>query len=95
MDRDPIKTAIRETRRENRLGQLRVCFLCGYADPVAFVVVTPEWSIEKGVPRSFFEKHHPNGEEHDREFKMPICRNCHARATEGLLRAGVTMETGT
>jgi hypothetical protein len=92
MDNDPIGTAGRETRRLERLGSGPcVCILCGYADPVAFVLVTLEWLDANGVPRSLFEKHHFLGEAHDPNAKVPICRNCHARATEGLLREGVSM----
>ncbi len=79
-------------RRLARLGNgPLVCILCGYTDPIALMGVTAEWLMSKGIPQSLFEKHHPSGREHDPEFIFPICRNCHAKATEGLYCAGVSM----
>ena len=45
----------------------------------------------KGVPGHLFEEHHIVGVKHDPELTILICRNCHAKVTEGLLRAGVSM----
>src|SRR5207302_3438219 len=58
---------------------------------VTLIAVTQEWLIAKGVPSTLFQYHHPLGEKHDPEFTILICRNCHAKATEGLLRADVSM----
>ena len=92
MDRDPIKTAARARRRHERHGgDPSVCLLCGYSDLVALVRVSPDWLMAHGVPRSLLEEHHLAGRKHDPELTVPLCRNCHAEATEGLLRAGVSM----
>ena len=92
MDNDPIRTAGREARRLERLGSgPLVCVFCGYADPVALIAVTPDWLLAQGIPRTLFEDHHSVGIHHDPELKLLICRNCHAKATEGLLRADVDM----
>ena len=92
MDRYPIRTARREMRRLARLGSTPlVCILCGCTDPVALIAATPEWLRANGVPSSLFEDHHIVGENHDGHFTHLICRNCHAKATEGFFRAGVSM----
>jgi hypothetical protein len=92
MDNNPIATAGRETRRLERLGSgPLVCILCGYTDAVALIAVKPEWLLANGVPRTLFERHHFLGEVHDPNAKVLICRNCHAKVTEGLLRADVSM----
>lgn len=92
IDNDPIGTAGRATKRSQRLGSgPQVCPFCGYADPVALIRVTAEWLREHDVPSTLFEGHHPLGENHDPELTVLICRNCHAKATEGLLCAGISM----
>jgi hypothetical protein len=91
-DRKPIRSARRKVRRLARLGSgPHVCPFCGCSDPVTLIPVTQEWLIAKGVPTTLFQYHHPLGEQHDPEFTILICRNCHAKATEGLLRADVSM----
>jgi hypothetical protein len=93
MDRYPSRTAGREMRRLQRLGiGPLVCFRCGYIDPIALIRVKVEWLVAKGLPKSIFEDHHIVGEKHDPDLTVLICRNCHALATEGLLRAGVSMQ---
>lgn len=39
----------------------------------------------------FLQEHHLLGENHDPEDTVPICRNCHYLAGEGLLQADVSM----
>jgi len=79
-------------KRRQRLGtDMYVCLFCGYIDPVALIRVTEEWLRQQGVPSSLFEDHHAVGEKHDPHTTILLCRNCHANATEGLLRAGVSM----
>jgi len=91
-DRDPIGTAARDMRRQKRLGDApRVCILCRYSDPIALVSVTEEWIAEKGVSRTLLESHHFVGKHHDPQSTVLLCRNCHAAATEGLLREGIPM----
>ena len=53
--------------------------------------VTSEWLAAHGVNRTLFQHHHPLGEQHDEEFTILICQNCHAKAREGLLLADVSM----
>jgi hypothetical protein len=92
IDNDPIGTAGREVKKLARLGdRALVCFLCGYSDPVALISVSPEWLRTNGCPTTLFEDHHIVGKNHDPKLTQLICRNCHAMAGEGLLRAGVSM----
>ena len=91
-DCEPVRTAVREARRRTRLGeQPHLCILCGETDPVTLIAKTREWLATRGVPASVFEAHHVSGEAHDPDFTFPICRNCHAKAHEGLLQAGITL----
>ena len=92
MDCNPIQTAGRNKRRQERHGGgSSVCMLCGYPDLVALIRVSPEWLTVHGCQRSLLEKHHLAGRNHDSELTVPLCRNCHAEATEGFLKAGVSM----
>jgi hypothetical protein len=43
------------------------------------------------VKKRFLEAHHVLGESHDADLTILLCRNCHYRATENLLRADVQM----
>ncbi len=94
MDSDPNRTALREARRNQKLGNTRsVCAFCRYEGPV--ILVIKKWLRAHGVSKNWLKKwledHHPGGRNHDPELKIPICRNCHGECTEGLLRAGVRM----
>jgi hypothetical protein len=80
MDRDPNRTAIRLARRLERLGPDPVCVLCGYLDPFALIPIL----------RTLLEKHHVVMEAHDGELTAPVCRNCHAVATEKLLQERIS-----
>jgi hypothetical protein len=92
-DQDPIKTAVRSTKRKQRLGKgAHACLLCGYSEPEGLVPVKPEWLEAHGVPRCLLEEHHLVGHKRDRELVALLCRNCHAKATEGLLREGISMQ---
>jgi len=68
--------------------------ICGESNLETLIPLTPDWLEAHGVPRSLIEMHHPVGEAHDRELIVPLCRNCHAKATEGLMRAGISMRPG-
>jgi hypothetical protein len=93
MDKNPIGTAVRSTRRNERLGGgEHACLLCGYSEPEALVSVTPEWLEAHGVPRRLLEEHHLVGRKRDGKLVALLCRNCHAKATEGLLQAGIGMQ---
>jgi hypothetical protein len=94
MDSDPNRTALREARRKQKLGDIpSVCAFCPYEGPV--ILVTKKWLRTHGVSKKWLKKwledHHPGGRNHDPGLKIPICRNCHGECTEGLLRAGVRM----
>jgi len=90
MDLNPNRTALREARRLQRLGDLpSICAFCSYVGPV--ILVTRRWLKAHEVSKSFLEYHHPFGRNHDSELKIPLCRNCHGECTEGLLRAGISM----
>lgn len=92
IDVNPIGTDRREERRLARLGCANpICILCAYVDPVALLAVEVGWLDAHGVPRTLFEGHHGVGENLDPHFIVLICRNCHAKAGEGLLRAGIPM----
>jgi hypothetical protein len=95
MDCDVLKTAARKLGRQNRLGDgPKVCFRCGYADPLALIPVKKEWiQLHKPVlPRTLFEKDHLVGRNHDPDFIFPICRNCHAEVTELRRQARISMQ---
>jgi hypothetical protein len=79
MDRNPNKTAIRNMRRLERLGENPVCVICGYSSPFALIPVR----------RSLLEQHHVAVKAHDAELVATLCRNCHAEITEQLLREGL------
>jgi hypothetical protein len=82
MDRDPIKTAARISKRETHLGPgPHICIYCGYSNPLGLI-----------KPRkSLLEDHHEWGRRIDPKLTVLVCRNCHAELTEGLRRAGVPM----
>src|SRR5580704_12892412 len=86
MDRNPVKTAVRGTRRKRRLGDgEHVCLLCGYSTPPALIPVT----------KKFLEDHHIVGWQRDSELISVLCRNCHALACEGLLQENINMQRET
>ena len=92
MDHDPIGTAIRQKRRQERFGEdPALCILCGCSDTVALIDKTADWLKRHGIPNSLLEQHHPAGQHHDPELTVLICRNCHAILHEGILQAGVNM----
>jgi hypothetical protein len=37
------------------------------------------------------EKHHPMGAAHEPDLTVPLCKNCHAKATEDQFREGVPL----
>ena len=92
MDQNPIKTAGRAARRKEYLGGGEgMCLLCGYSKPEALIPVTEEWLEAHGIPRRILEEHHVATRNRDGQLVALLCRNCHTEATEGLLRAGVSM----
>ena len=98
IDQNPIKTDVRRRRRQERFGELDPkCVLCGHPEletpemetleeMETLTPVTPGWLKEHGI-----EYHHVVAAERDSEFVVPLCLNCHRKATEGLARADVAM----
>lgn len=82
MERNPIKNDRRAAKREQRQGQDAACARCGMTTPEALRLVNKSW----------LERHHVAGRAHDAAFTVPLCLNCHRIATEGQLRAGVSLE---
>ena len=78
---DLIGNEVRKARRERRLGPNAVCFLCGFADPAALLL----------VQRTSLERHHVFGVGHIPRATVPLCRNCHALLTEQMLDAAVPL----
>lgn len=92
----PIRAAARERKRRDRFNsQHPCCLLCGATVLVNLVPVTLKWLKKKGIPSGLLEAHHIVGNVHDPKLTVPLCRNCHALATEDLLRAGVSMKPAT
>jgi hypothetical protein len=81
MEENPLKSQVRREKRVNKLGANAVCCICGYANPTALVL----------AGRTLLENHHAAGKVHDPKPTVPICRNCHAELTAGLLDAGADM----
>jgi hypothetical protein len=91
VDKNPILTARRRRRRQERFGSLNpVCVVCGCKEIEKLAATTIEWLSHRV---SLFELHHPVGHHHDPDLVVPLCMNCHRAATEGLAQAGVTMNT--
>jgi hypothetical protein len=81
MTADPIKTAARRARREQRLGSDAACTLCGLTTPDALIAVR----------RALLEVHHVCGRANDADLTVPVCRNCHAVLTEGQRASSVSL----
>jgi hypothetical protein len=95
IDNNPISTAVRRERRQARFRTYPpVCFLCPESDLETLTPVTLGWLEGWGVDvrRVLIELHHHYGEAHDSELVVPLCLNCHRKATEGLAQEGVTMQ---
>lgn len=94
-DQNPIRTARRETSRQDRLGKDAFCLFCGYGCLESLTQVTRKWLEERGVPRQLIERlleeHHGLGAAHDPDVLITLCLNCHREITEGLAREGVSM----
>jgi len=90
VDRDPIKTAVRNAKREQRLGSDAACGLCGLAELAALRVVTDPALID-AVLQALRARHHPGCRAHDSELTIILCLNCHAIVTESQLRGAVPM----
>jgi hypothetical protein len=76
---DPIKNDRRRNRRSRKLPPDAACLLCGKTTPEALLL----------AKRSLLESHHVVAEANDPDLEVPLCRDCHAEITEGMLSAGV------
>jgi len=94
-NQQPIRTARRKVRREDRLGSDAFCLFCGYACLESLTQVSRKWLEERGVPKDridrLLEEHHIFGDAHDPDLTITLCLNCHREITEGLAREGVSM----
>lgn len=90
---DPIATDARNAERLRNLGLgPHICLFCGIDDPLVLISKSLRW-LKYHVNRSVLEKHHVLSRNHDPNFVVLLCRNCHARVTEGYLRAGIELHT--
>ena len=92
MDRDPIATAVREAKREQRLGRDAVCVLCGVRDLETLREVPKGSPLLSLVRKILLEEHHVCGRANDPDWKCILCRNCHTRASESQLREKVPLK---
>lgn len=81
MDIDPIRTAARRVRKEDRLGKGAACVLCHESDSECLTL----------VPASTLQEHHVLGRNYDPDATVTVCFNCHHRQHERLMRAGVDL----
>jgi hypothetical protein len=89
----PIRTEARKAKRRQRFTtENPCCVLCGATVLESLIPVTPDWLEKRGIPFGPLEAHHVVGHVHDPKLTVPLCRNCHAVATEDLLCAGVSMK---
>ena len=91
MDRDPVPTAIRDFKREQRLGPNAACAWCGIDDLVVLRAVPKGSELDQWIRVRLHEMHHPCGRAHDPKLTICLCFNCHAIATESQLREVVPL----
>ena len=92
MDRDPVETAVREARREQRLGRDAACVLCGLRDLESLCEVRKGSPLFAVIRKILLEEHHVYGRANDPNWKCTLCRNCHARVSESQRREKVPMK---
>ncbi len=90
MDREPTKTAVRNAKREQRLGRDAACAFCGLKEPAALLPVT-DLAVADALRQTLLERHHVLGRAHDSELTIIVCRNCHAIVTESQRCGAVPM----
>lgn len=78
---DPIKNDARRSKQERRVGKGARCAQCGIGN---FETLRP-------VKASLIESHHVVGRANDSDLVVPLCKNCHALATEKLAQVGASM----
>ncbi|HLJ58372.1 MAG TPA: hypothetical protein VKZ50_01425 [bacterium] len=73
---------LRHGRKAQRLDEpVPVCLGCGCASVEALTGV-PFRSLPVWVQRRIIERHHPRGRVVDPEWVVPLCRSCHAVASD-------------
>lgn len=97
IDKDPINTAKKTQKATGAVPYAQSSLHSMWVPPSSFGwcdsgLANAECIPEAGIER-FIELHHLDGWRHDPEFVVPLCPNCHAEVTEGLLQAGVSMKT--
>ena len=80
---NPIQNEVRRARRVRRLAPGAACCLCGETEPAALRMET----VRRSTLR-LLDAHHPLGEANDEELVLPLCLNCHAKATAAQQDAG-------
>jgi hypothetical protein len=89
MDCDPNRTALREARRHQRLGDCPdICIICG--EP-ALKTVTAKFAETHGIPRSLIEQHHIVGKQRNPQLLVPLCLTHHWKVTVGFLQENISM----
>jgi hypothetical protein len=90
-EHDPISNDARQAERLRKFGpEPHLCLFCGLDDPSVLIPKTFRW-LKQRVHRSILEKHHVLGRNHDNDFIVLLCRNCHAKVTEGYLQVGIEL----
>jgi len=92
MNNEPIKTAVRRRRKQERFGRLNpICVICGNGNLETLAEVTPEWLRQRVPPERLIELHHVFGQQSEPRAVIPVCMNCHRSLTERLAQAGISM----
>jgi hypothetical protein len=81
MSYDPMGATGRKHRRRRKFGSDARCISCGVSNPTLLVAVKRTW----------FEHHHPLGEQHEPRLTVPVCRNCHAILSAAQVDDGVPL----
>ncbi len=95
MDRDPVQTASRAAKREQRLGADPACAWCGRGNAVLLRPIPKGSDLDQYVRVRLLEMHHPSGRAHDPKLAICLCFICHAIATESQLREAVPLAAQT
>ena len=80
IDRDPVRTAVREKKRRDRLPPDAACAVCGERSPYALRTVDDP-ALDRFV-RNWLERHHVLGRKTDPRLTIVLCLNHHAQAGE-------------
>jgi hypothetical protein len=68
-----------------------MCLFCAIDDPLVLIPRPLRW-LKYRVRRSVLEKHHVLARNHNPDFIVLLCRNCHAKVSEGYLQAGIELK---